>query len=184
MKKTTCNPLLKRVINSYILRVYSRRIIATGFSLLFFTIIRAQSLSPTVIASSGNTGTTANCIVDWSVGEIAIETLTQSSVILTQGFHQNFAGYPDAIELLDNVAFGFFPNPVRDKLFIVIKPSVNGKYMVELFNNKGIKVIHTLLRPDNNNQELDISRLPAGIYMLKISAENGKTLKTDKFVKL
>lgn len=48
----------------------------------------AQSISPSVIASSGGSGTVGGVTVDWTVGEVAVTTLDNGTNILTQGFHQ------------------------------------------------------------------------------------------------
>ncbi|MCB0794117.1 MAG: hemagglutinin protein [Flavobacteriales bacterium] len=48
----------------------------------------AQSLSPTVIASTGGSGTVGGVSVDWTVGEVAVTTLDNGTNRLTQGFHQ------------------------------------------------------------------------------------------------
>ena len=48
----------------------------------------AQSLSPTVIASAGGTGTAGGVTLSWTVGETAVQTLDNGTNILTQGFHQ------------------------------------------------------------------------------------------------
>ncbi|MCB0792095.1 MAG: hemagglutinin protein [Flavobacteriales bacterium] len=51
-------------------------------------ILNAQSLSPTVIAAAGGSGTTGGVTLDWTVGEVAVATLDNGTNILTQGFHQ------------------------------------------------------------------------------------------------
>ena len=50
--------------------------------------LAAQSLSPTVIASAGGTGTAGGVTLSWTVGETAVRTLDNGTNILTQGFHQ------------------------------------------------------------------------------------------------
>lgn len=52
------------------------------------TISSAQSLSPTVIASAGGSGTTVGVTMDWTVGETMTETYTSGALRITQGFHQ------------------------------------------------------------------------------------------------
>ncbi|MBC8488731.1 MAG: hypothetical protein H8D45_22130 [Bacteroidetes bacterium] len=50
--------------------------------------VAAQSLSPEVIASSGDYYENANASLSWTLGEIATETYSNASNILTQGFQQ------------------------------------------------------------------------------------------------
>ena len=61
--------------------------------ILSFAIVgyaNAQSLSPTVVASSGDYFTGTNASLSWTLGEIATETFTGGGYILTQGFQQPF----------------------------------------------------------------------------------------------
>jgi hypothetical protein len=55
--------------------------------LLSLTVV-AQSTSPTVIASSGEYFENANNSISYTLGEIATETFSNGSNILTQGFQQ------------------------------------------------------------------------------------------------
>lgn len=53
---------------------------------------QSQSLSPTVIASSGGYFTGTGASLSWTLGEIATETFSNGSYILTQGFQQPVEG--------------------------------------------------------------------------------------------
>ena len=47
-----------------------------------------QITSPSVISSSGNSYNNGGVNMDYTLGEIVVETQTNSTTILTQGFHQ------------------------------------------------------------------------------------------------
>ena len=49
--------------------------------------IFGQVTSPTLITNSGGTFSNSSVIMDFSIGELAVQTL-QNNEILTQGFHQ------------------------------------------------------------------------------------------------
>ena len=57
-------------------------------ALLLSLTVAAQSLSPEVIASSGDYYENANASLSWTLGEIATETYSYGNNILTQGFQQ------------------------------------------------------------------------------------------------
>lgn len=62
-------------------------------SVLFFAVITsltlsAQSVSPDVIASSGDYFEGSNVSLSWTLGELAVETYTAGNFVLTQGFQQ------------------------------------------------------------------------------------------------
>ena len=67
-----------------------RYTICLAACLIFFlaNFINAQSIERQVIAASGNFDTTANLQVSWTLGETVIETFSNSSITLTQGFQQ------------------------------------------------------------------------------------------------
>ncbi len=50
--------------------------------------LSAQSVSPQVVASSGDYYQGTNASLSWTLGEIATETYSNGSIILTQGFQQ------------------------------------------------------------------------------------------------
>jgi len=61
---------------------------------------KGQSLSPTVIATSGNYSTGAGVSLSWTLGEIVSETLINGAYILTQGFQQPIEGIAINLDLL------------------------------------------------------------------------------------
>jgi len=61
--------------------------------------IKAQSLSPVVIAASGDYSEGTGVSLSWTLGEIATETFGNGSVILTQGFQQPVEGISIGIDL-------------------------------------------------------------------------------------
>lgn len=83
-------------------------------------------LSPTVIASAGNYSEAGGISLSWTLGEIAITTLEQGDLILTQGFQQSYK-IIDGIEL-DPIDWQIvaYPNPVTSELkiqFDVLEPT-------------------------------------------------------------
>jgi hypothetical protein len=65
-----------------------RKLISLLNLALIFQCLSAQTLSPVVLASSGNYYESANVSLSWTLGEIATETYTSGNIILTQGFQQ------------------------------------------------------------------------------------------------
>jgi hypothetical protein len=61
-------------------------------SMAIFCYAQSQSLSPTIIASSGGYFTGTGASLSWTLGEIATETFNNGSFILTQGFQQPVVG--------------------------------------------------------------------------------------------
>ncbi len=71
----------------------------------------------------------------------------------------------------------YYPNPVKAQLQMQFSPDVQPK-QVELYDLQG-RLVHTQ-RSDFGS--IDMSRLPAGAYMLRVTLEDGKVF-SDKVVK-
>lgn len=59
----------------------------------------SQTLSPVIVSSAGGYATGATASLSWTLGEIATETLSNGSYILTQGFQQPVEGLTINISL-------------------------------------------------------------------------------------
>jgi hypothetical protein len=64
--------------------------IACILSMAIYCCVQSQSLSPTVISSSGGYFTGTSLSLSWTLGEIATETFSNGGCILTQGFQQPY----------------------------------------------------------------------------------------------
>jgi hypothetical protein len=71
-----------------------------------------------------------------------------------------------------------FPNPAPDILNIEMKTESSRK--MEIFNSLGSRVVVTYLLSDKD--EIDLRKLPSGIYFYRITGENGTSF-TGKIVK-
>ncbi len=79
------------------------------------------------------------------------------------------------------IKMDLFPNPANDILNINME-GYNEQKVIEIFDINGKKVITQIVA--QNKLSLRIDKLPAGIYLLKVSAENDATvLNQNKFVK-
>ncbi len=75
-----------------------------------------------------------------------------------------------------------FPNPAGDKAYIVFPETLEGTIIIDLFDLRGIIVNRTSLSvcPGNGQHPLNISGLPAGIYLVRVTGE--KTIYSKKLV--
>lgn len=136
--------------------------------LLLNIMASGQSLSPDVIAAGGAYFQSAGFgSLSWTLGEPATETLGDG-IIFTQGFHQVFDDLvyvpygPETSSVLD-----LFPNPADGFITLRIAPLPVKAYLV-IADLAG----RTLLTADlcHEDQRLDVSRLPAGTYLLTARA--------------
>ena len=82
--------------------------------LLFVSTLSAQE----VISSQGETYSNANGSMDFTVGEVVINTGTNGTNDLTQGFHQTNWNLVGVEDFAPNYEATIFPNPTQDVLNI------------------------------------------------------------------
>ena len=124
-----------------------------------------QVTSPSVVSSSGDSYSNGNIIMDYTLGEIVIETFSNSANILTQGFHQGVLNVTTAVVNLD-IKTKIYPNPTTNFIIIELEKNVNAKLLVYDINGK--IVIKDKLR-DEKQKQLDFSFLTQGNYLLHIN---------------
>lgn len=139
--------------------------------LTFMTIaLSAQEISSSVMSSSGGVFISDNLSMTWTIGEPVTETWENGSYIITQGFQQtNYTitriNKPGIVSFTVDV----FPNPVSDFLNISVQEnSGNTDYILYDLNGQIVsngKII-------GNNTMVNMSKLPASTYMLRIHGNN------------
>ena len=152
-------------------------------SLVAYGIIisaNAQSMNQDVVSNAGDEFVNGGVSMSWTLGETVIETFSNASIVLTQGFHQSqvtvfgiepvgpdldISVYPNPTSSVLNIDFGSF-----DKSAIIHIADMNGK----LIQKKTL----------SSNDILNIDHLASGMYLLDIKNEQNQTLKTFKIQKL
>tara|TARA_B100001250_G_scaffold142610_1_gene122005 strand:+ start:737 stop:1264 length:528 start_codon:yes stop_codon:yes gene_type:complete len=145
------------------------KVIAIYFFCISLNTLYAQTdiiNSPILISSSGGTLIQNNYNLCFSLGEIAIETFTQSDVIITQGFHQDHYQVSTIDEISNQHAIDFFPNPTADLLNV----NCNIEQPVDLIikDMKGSVVFSLLEAEGRKTQQINLSHFSQGIYFLEI----------------
>ena len=144
------------------------------FSLLTTVSISAQE----VISSQGDSYSNSNGSIDFTIGEVIINTETDGTNVLTQGFHQtnwNFLGLEDHVPAYEAT---IFPNPIGSELNIRTKAFDNVTYT--LFDAKGKLVLQNVLSTEQTAIKVD--KIAAGSYSLTLN-DGAQNLKTFKLIK-
>jgi hypothetical protein len=85
-----------------------------------------------------------------------------------------FIGFANGIDEMD-LSVAVYPNPASDKLTCYFADAKNESYQIHIFDMKGVLVnTHEILL--KNEEQLAISNLPNGLYILKIEDEQGRTI--------
>ena len=131
-----------------------------------------QVTSPSVISSSGGSYSNGNIIMDYTLGEIVVETHTNSTTILTQGFHQGVLEVSTEVVNID-IKTKVYPNPTTNFLIIELEKNVNADILVYDINGK--LVIKDRLNNEQQKQ-LDFGFLKQGNYLLHINIADKKSV--------
>ena len=155
--------------------------------LYYCTQAQGQSLSTLSPAGSSAAGNTLT--LDWTLGELAVQTLSTSNGILTEGFHQpSLVVETNLISPVDETLTSFHiqvaPNPVRSELNIRLESEQEGEAIIDLWNLQGqhLKRIRTDLA--GGNWKLDMKPYPSGIYQLTFRNKKGSLIQTFKVSKI
>jgi len=133
-----------------------------------------------VISAAGETKSTAEYEVSWTIGEPVIATGSSGSYSLTQGFHQPILSVTPTEIFADDLNIEVYPNPARE--FVTINSDQlleNAEYA--LFSLSGKKLMEGKIM--NKTTKLSIENRASGSYLLKLTGENSRPLQTFKIVK-
>ena len=148
-------------------------------TLVFFSLFASISVSAQeVIATQGDSYSNASANIDFTIGEVIIDTGTDGTNDLTQGFHQtnwNFVGVED---FAPDYEASIFPNPTSDVLNIRTSSFENVTYT--LYDAQGKLVMQNILSAEQT--PIQVSQLAPGSYSLTLNNET-QNLKTFKLIK-
>ena len=138
-----------------------------------------QMATPSVLASSGDSYSSGNVIMDFTLGEIVVETFQPTMTplpltynILTQGFHQGILKVTTSVENLA-IETKVYPNPTTQFLIIELDKSVDADLLV--YDINGRLVLQDKLI-DQSRKELDFSFLKQGNYLLHINISDKQSI--------
>ena len=165
-----------------------KKIISLIITTTFFSVsgFAQLALEQSVIASGGGYAESESMSLSWTLGELAITTLTGGDKILTQGFQQSF-GFGTGITAQElNWKISAYPNPMIDVLFVKFDVDRAREFWIEIQDVTG-RVIsrehQKEIRPGDVVQ-LNTSDFTDGIYFLKVftlDPEQLHVLKLSKF---
>jgi len=112
----------------------------------------------------------------WVAGEQSIFYTTSGGNLIT--------GIEDLHKLAGSQEFLVYPNPSKENITLNINLQINSRVSIKLYDLKGFLVIDRTgehLMAGINQVEINISDLPAGVYVCKLQTTEGQS--TQKFVK-
>lgn len=160
---------------------------------LGFATAQAQSNELNVIGGAGAVMTHAGTGISFSftLGETVSETIrgTSAKVTLTQGFQQNLKGITSLTGLEDDdpnidADMTVYPNPTNGVIKIKLGYGNTTDVDIVLYDMRGVSLIESTQAFDGNNvMEIDLSSLPAAVYVLNVATVDGKVNRTFRVEK-
>lgn len=148
-----------------------------GFSL------QAQSLQPGLLSTAGGFVTTSSGSLQWTLGEIAVQTLSSGDQQLTQGLQQNGMMLTPVFETeQSSLSIEVFPNPSIQQVQIQRKGVFLPEQHFTLINMLGQIELSGMLRDELT--AIDLNTLAAQIYYLRIFSPAGRQLAVFKIQKI
>jgi len=132
--------------------------------LLSFWCIGAFSQADELVSASGASFQNSSGYISYSIGEVVITTLTSSSAILTQDFHQTRYR---TVSILNHSAIqmSVFPNPVKDLLILQIEDPLGFDYL--LYDVRGGLLERGQVLDERT--EINFSALAPAMYILRVT---------------
>jgi hypothetical protein len=140
-----------------------------------------NSTAQEVLTPSAGYFATSSMSLNWTIGEIAIETYTNDDFMLTQGFNQaSIIITSNTEDFLTDITISFYPNPVKDIFTIKAETEYMTQLTAEVYNLAGTKLISENINPGNT--QINTESLKTSEYILRIY-DNLQVIKSFKFIK-
>ncbi len=152
------------------------------YILIFLIIPLYNLLGQQIVSSAGAQAKGTTVELSWTIGEPVIETISDGSTVLTQGFHQSNLKVTAINEIsIPGIQLVVYPNPVSEKLNIELRKGEIENLACELCNSEGklMSITAFNILPGQINME----SYSSGSYLLKISNKEGQPIQIFKIIK-
>jgi hypothetical protein len=166
--------MIRRTKVLMVLLLFSR---TTGFS---------QQLSHQVLVPAAGLTTVGVISYSQTIGETAVELIGNAGFELTQGFQQ-----PRIVILPDIPPAGtgvdVYPNPATDFINVKLFGEEARNFRIDIINFTGMIVSSMTLEFITKYyyiQQIEVTRLTIGIYLVRVSSDDGKINRIFKIEKM
>lgn len=131
-----------------------------------------------VVSTQGDSYSSGVANIDFTIGEVVINTGSDGGNDLTQGFHQTNWTFVSVQDHVSNYEVDVYPNPTQNLLKIQTGNYDNVSYT--LFDGQGRIVLQNQLTSDLTT--IQVAHLATGTYTLRLNNKE-KNLKTFTLLK-
>jgi len=149
--------------------------------ILLFGLCATSLHAQEVVTTAGSYGETTSGSLSCTVGEPVIETITDGTNTLTQGFHQSKLTVTAIKGLkVSGIELSVYPNPTNSFLSIEVKTDKQRDLLLSLFDLNGRLILQKKMA--GNKQTIKMQNYKPGTYILKVTEDN-KEIRTYQIVK-
>ena len=152
---------------------------------------RSQQLTPSIIASDGGINKAAGISLEWTLGELTVESLSTADRLYTQGFHQPLLVVKNLplvevkeVKMLAEYKITVAPNPVLSILMVNINTEKKEKLNLTLTDVAGRQILVQAFNGRSNTTQIDMSRMTSGVYVLELRNLTGQLIKSFQVIKV
>jgi len=149
--------------------------------IVFFFLFNcnSQSITPSVLNTSGGSFQSGYYQLEWSVGELALVgemSSSNNSLVITNGFIQPFVQFPATINtnnVFGNDEIKIFPNPASSYVEINFFTKQKGRITLSIYDNSGKKIftVSDWYYGVGLIKRIPVSQLPNEVYMLHVDLD-------------
>lgn len=132
-------------------------------------------LQRSVIASTGSTAQINNTIIQYTIGDVLVNSIESPPLLVTQGFQQpEVAGNESDPEINFVNSFIVYPNPATGSTNLEFDLLKSGAINLQLVNNAGqtIRNFSVNLLAGKIKYPILLSGLPSGLYYVVLKTGN------------
>ena len=153
--------------------------------MLIFNNAESQEAQQKVIATAGRSFEHNNIGLEWTLGEVVIHTLENSSNVVSQGFHQPAYTLVSANNLPDFIEkYELFPNPVTTQQKLKITLNGTEDITIRLSDLSGKTIWQKNLTAQYVDEVISYENIPGGGYLLSTFINNYQIVQSVKTIKL
>lgn len=160
-----------------------------ALGLIRFGPIAGQALSPSVFSSAGGVDKTPTLSLEWTLGELAVQSFDTKNGLQTEGFHQPMLKVEADRPAKKNELAALYdiqikPNPVQSFLHVNISSDQTSDIQLKLMDLNGKTLLSQSLTFPFDFSALEMGAYPAGLYLLQFQQKDGYPIKTFKVSKI
>ena len=161
----------------------ARKLIVVLFAVTRSYLSSAQTITPSILNSAGNSVSISGNVYEWSIGELAlVNTYASGNIIVTQGVLQ-----PDSIPHTGLTQLSVFqdvkvyPNPAINSILVAFSSQQAGIVTLTIEDETGRNIFSSNYNKSEVRfmESVPLSRVPAGYYLLTLKLHGPSAQKVN-----